>query len=66
MPLPKPGNDEDRQEFLERCMDELEGEFPEQNQRYAVCISQWENPKHQVVFYLERILDILNERQETE
>jgi len=42
MPLPEPREDEDHDEFIERCMSELSEEFPDEDQRYAVCESQWE------------------------
>jgi len=43
MPLPKPRSDEGKDEFISRCMgDEIVNtEYPEQNQRAAVCNSQW-------------------------
>lgn len=44
MPLPEPEPTEERNEFLQRCMnDETSVEdFPDDKQRYAVCIKQWE------------------------
>ena len=44
MPLPKPSEDESRKQFVDRCMaDEvMNSEFPEREQRYAVCNSQYE------------------------
>lgn len=44
MPLPEPNTDEDRGEFIERCLqdDTAKDEFPEQPQRFAVCQSKWE------------------------
>jgi hypothetical protein len=36
-----PTADEDHDGFVSRCMSELEGEFPDQDQRYAVCESYW-------------------------
>jgi len=43
MPLPKPRSDESRDEFLQRCMgdDTMNEEFPDRDQRYAVCNSIW-------------------------
>lgn len=42
MPLPKPQSGESRNEFVSRCMrDDEIGKFPTQEQRIAVCISQW-------------------------
>lgn len=42
MPLPKPG-DESRETFLDRCMasDAMNSEYPDTDQRYAVCNSLW-------------------------
>lgn len=41
MPLPKPREDEEKSEFIPRCMRELSEEFPDSKQRAAVCYSQW-------------------------
>jgi hypothetical protein len=42
--MPTPNSDEGREEFLERCMaDEVMREdFPDEDQRYAVCERQWQ------------------------
>lgn len=47
MPLPKPQKQETETEFLERCMaDELmRDEYPENDQRFAVCNSIWRDKK---------------------
>ena len=37
-----PTSDESHDEFIGRCMSELDTEFPDQDQRYAVCESYWE------------------------
>ena len=44
MPLPEPGETEERQPFLNRCMadDTMRNEYPDTGQRFAVCRSQWE------------------------
>ena len=44
MPLPTPKQGETRSEFITRCMDNdtMQSEFPEPEQRTAVCVSQWE------------------------
>jgi HK97 family phage prohead protease len=53
--MPKPRNDETRADFLDRCMgdDEAVSDYPDAEQRYAVCNSLWtERPKvmkHQAV-----------------
>ena len=43
MPFPTPLKGESKQEFISRCMvtDEMEKEFPEEDQRYSVCVKQW-------------------------
>lgn len=45
--MPSPRQNEDRDEFLGRCMssDEAIGDFPKEDQRYAFCVSQWEDRK---------------------
>ena len=47
MPLPKPSLGEDRDEFVGRCMgdDKLIQEFPDSDQRVAVCNAQFEGGK---------------------
>ena len=47
MPLPKPSLGESRDEFVSRCMsdDKVTSEFPDSNQRVAVCNSQFEGGK---------------------
>jgi hypothetical protein len=44
MPLPKPNPQENKKEFVMRCMsdDTMNKEFPETNQRLAVCSSTYE------------------------
>lgn len=44
-PLPNPTDDEDEEEFVERCMgdDEMVQEFPDASQREAVCLRIFEN-----------------------
>lgn len=47
MPIPKPVSSETRTDFLGRCManDTMRAEYPDRDQRYAVCESQWSEPK---------------------
>lgn len=52
MPIPKPKNKEDKQDFISRGIETLtkdkKDEFPSAKQRAAVCYSQWdehEKPK---------------------
>jgi hypothetical protein len=44
MPIPKPHGDENQGEFIGRCMgdDVMVNEYPENDQRYAICLSSWE------------------------
>jgi hypothetical protein len=41
MPLPKPRPNEQREDFISRCMNDLNTEFPDNKQRAAVCNTQW-------------------------
>jgi len=47
MPLPKPKPDETKSEWDGRCMADpaMNDEYPDSDQRYAVCQSQWEEKK---------------------
>lgn len=42
--MPMPGSSETEDEFISRCMgdEEAMADFPDEDQRYAVCISNWE------------------------
>jgi hypothetical protein len=41
--MPQPRKDEKKEAYLSRCMesDEMNSEFPKDKQRYAVCLSYW-------------------------
>jgi len=43
MPLPKPNENETEDDFISRCMgnETMQEEYPDEEQRYAVCITQW-------------------------
>lgn len=45
MPLPTPTAAEEQAEFVSRCHEALSGEFPETDQRNAVCFRQWREAK---------------------
>jgi hypothetical protein len=49
MPLPTPKNDEEKPEFIGRCMANatMRDEYPDEKQRYAVCQSKWGEKKEQ-------------------
>jgi len=43
MPVPKPRADEDKNQFVSRCMgdEKMVTDFPNAQQRVAVCYSSW-------------------------
>jgi len=41
MPIPKPGGGESEQDYVSRCMEKLADDFPDQQQRAAVCYRQY-------------------------
>lgn len=45
MPMPTPSPDEEKDDFIQRCMgdDTMNDDFPDQSQRRAVCERQWED-----------------------
>ena len=45
MPIPKPQTDETEDDFMERCMgnEAMVDEYPEHDQRAAVCHTSWED-----------------------
>jgi HK97 family phage prohead protease len=45
MPIPKPNKDEEKDKFMERCMSNntMNNEYPDEKQRYAICLTQWDN-----------------------
>jgi hypothetical protein len=47
MPLPKPNEGESQDDFISRCMgnETMKADFPEQEQRSAVCFQQWRAAK---------------------
>lgn len=47
MPLPKPNKGDTKDNFLDRCMgnDAMNSEYPDKNQRFAVCNSIWEEKR---------------------
>lgn len=47
MPLPKPESEESEDDFFERCMADavMVDEYSNEEQRYAVCVTQWEGDK---------------------
>lgn len=47
MPLPTKNKGETKKDFLSRCMGDnvMVEEYPDQDQRYQVCLSQWDKGK---------------------
>lgn len=47
MPIPTPTTTEGKDEFIVRCMsdDKMTSEYPDTNQRYAVCIATYQENK---------------------
>lgn len=45
MPIPEPKAGESRDEFISRCMSAQEGEDRPQDQKFAICFSQWRDVK---------------------
>jgi hypothetical protein len=47
MPIPKPNKNETRQEFIKRCIIDgtMINEYPDEEQRQAICFRQWDNEK---------------------
>ena len=40
-PIPTPSKDEEKDTFMGRCMSMMKGDFPDNAQRAAVCLSKW-------------------------
>jgi len=41
---------ESKDDYIGRCMSSLQGEYPDEDQRYAVCITEWEGSAQDVEF----------------
>lgn len=54
---PTAGESED--EFIGRCMSELEGEFPDQDQRLAVCYNSWETKLNQDEYATQEQIEVV-------
>lgn len=56
MPIPKPERNENKNEFISRCMRFVSKENKwDQKQQLAICFSQWENKKNEA--YINDFLD---------
>ena len=45
MPLPKPGKEEEQNAFISRWESAIHQEYPDNEQRTAICYSQWRASK---------------------
>jgi len=66
VPLPKPSQDENRAEFVSRCMSNptMRTEFPDNNQRLAVCGSQFDQSRKQKMSINDKLLDAIRARSQ--
>jgi hypothetical protein len=50
MPIPAPQQNETKDEFIQRCMSDeaMLAEYPDEAQRYAICLAQWEGQRSSV------------------
>ena len=65
MPLPKPKPNESHDDFLSRCMGNptMNEDYPENDQRYAVCISLWEKgDKMNAEILTQELIDSLQKK----
>jgi tetratricopeptide (TPR) repeat protein len=44
---------ESKDDYIGRCMSSLQGEFPDQDQRYAVCITEWQGSAQEFESYTD-------------
>ena len=66
MPLPAPNQGENRAEFISRCMgsDVMGTEYPDRDQRLAVCSSQWDRTEGKQMSVNEQLLEAIKSRQQ--
>ena len=60
MPLPAPRADESEDAFLARCMNDpvMEEEFPDEDQRYAVCAQQWQDKDARIKLTIQDVREM--------
>jgi hypothetical protein len=51
MPVPTPSNNEDMDNFMDRCMSDnnMQDEFPDRTQRVAVCTRSWDEKQKEYI-----------------
>lgn len=47
MPIPKPSGNESEEEYVSRCMSELNTDYPDEEQRAAICYNTFREEKHE-------------------
>jgi len=58
MPIPTPSGGESQDAFIGRCMAQMKKEFPDREQRVAVCFSAWKDKgKKKASVVMERTSD---------
>jgi len=59
MPIPKPNSEEEKKDFISRCMgnETMKSEYKDNKQRLAVCYSQWKKRNEEVRMDLRRKLE---------
>lgn len=62
MPLPTPNPDEEKDKFIDRCMENktMNDDFPDQAQRRAVCEKQWDGEGAQAILQPKDYPSIVN------
>lgn len=67
MPI-KPNPTESEKEFISRCMSEESSSFPDEQQRYAVCLSYWQGQENRKQTLTETIKQdsVLNQESYTD
>lgn len=61
MPMPKPKNDESKDDFLNRCMSDsvMNDEYEDDSQRYAICNNIWDDKRTLKFVKLKKGQDVI-------
>jgi HK97 family phage prohead protease len=62
MPVPKPREDENHDDFIDRCMSNelMNNEFPDSKQRFAVCQINWEHKERSMNMNIEEMRKVIS------
>jgi len=68
MPIPKPTPTEDVDKFIDRCMSDenMNTDYPDQKQRYAVCLVTYEKQAQKNILAQETFTDYPQAGQQTQ